>query len=149
MPLDGNDREPAARAALRDLGLLVLRVGTGAMMLLGHGAGKLGLLGASPLQFPDPVGVGAFPSLLLALLGEVVGSVLVILGLGTRVGALFLLATMGVAALVVHGDDPWARKELAVAFAVPALTLLLTGPGRLSFDHVLARRRRARRGSLR
>lgn len=133
---------------LTDLGLLVLRLGTGALMLGGHGLGKFARLTADPVVFSDPLGVGPTASLALAILGEVVGSTLILLGLGTRIGALLLITTMGVAAFVVHAADPWPRQELALLYALPALALLFTGPGRLSLDHVL-RQRRARRAHAR
>ena len=41
---------------------------------------------------------------------------------------------MLVAIFVAHASDPWAKKELAFMYLVPALTLLLTGPGRFSLD---------------
>jgi putative oxidoreductase len=122
-----------------DFGLLFLRVSVGLTMLLGHGLAKLDRLGTDPVQFADPLGIGASASLHLALLGEVVGSTLIVLGAFTRVGAFLLLMTMLVAFFVVHADDPFSRKEPALLFAIPALTLLLAGPGRHSVDGWLAR----------
>lgn len=122
-----------------DVGLLVLRVGIGLMMLLRHGWPKLASFSEIMDSFPDPLGVGSTMSLTLAVFGEAVCSVLIILGVATRFSALPFLITMLVAAFVVHGGDPWARKELALSYAVPALTLLLTGPGRFSVDAWLRR----------
>lgn len=106
-------------------------------MLLGHGLTKLLEFSTKVDTFADPLGVGSGASLALAIFGEVVCSALLVLGLGTRVAAIPLLITMLVAAMIVHADDPWARKELALLYAVPALTLLLTGPGRFSLDALL------------
>jgi putative oxidoreductase len=50
---------------------------------------------------------------------------------------------MLVAAFVVHGDDPWSKKELALLYAIPFLTLGLTGPGRFSIDAWWQKRREA------
>jgi putative oxidoreductase len=122
-----------------DFGLLFLRVSVGLTMLLAHGLPKLDRLGADPVQFADPLGIGASASLHLAILGEVVGSTLIVLGASTRVGAFLLLMTMLVAFFVVHADDPFSRKQAALLFAIPALTLLLAGPGRHSVDGWLAR----------
>jgi uncharacterized membrane protein YphA (DoxX/SURF4 family) len=41
-----------------------------------------------------------------------------VLGLATRLAAFPLLFTMLTAAFFIHGDDPWAKKELAVLYAV-------------------------------
>lgn len=114
-------------------------------MLLGHGWPKLSAFAEKAADFPDPFGVGSSLSLTLAIVGEVGGSILLVLGLGTRLGAVPFLVTMMVAVLVIHGDDPWARKELAVTYAVPALALLLAGPGRFSVDRWIAARASTRR----
>ena len=117
-----------------DVGLLVLRASTGLMMLLSHGVPKLGKLGQSPVEFADPVGLGPTMSLWMAVGAEVVCAGLVVLGLWTRLACVPLLVTMLVAAFVVHGADPFAKKEFALLYAVPFLTLVLTGPGRFSLD---------------
>ena len=119
------------------LGLLVLRVGVGLMMLLGHGWGKLAGFAGLADRFPDPLGLGPQVTLVLAVLAEAVCSLLLVLGLGTRVAAVLPLTTMVVAALVVHAADPWAKKELALLYAVPFLTLLLAGGGRFALERVV------------
>jgi putative oxidoreductase len=124
------------------LGLLILRLGTGLTMAIAHGSGKLErLLGPDPIRFADPFGIGETPSLALAVLGELVCGVLLAIGLGTRLAAIPFAITMLVAILHAHAADPWSDKEHAFLFLVPALTLLLTGPGRFSIDHVIAKRR--------
>ena len=126
------------------LGLLALRVGLGSIMLLAHGWGKLANLGAYAERFPDPIGVGPVPTLALAVLAEAVCSLLLVGGLGTRIAAFFPLATMLVAALIVHAADPWAKQELPLVYATGYLALLLAGGGRFSLDAVIARRRERR-----
>lgn len=121
----------------KDIGLLVLRLGIGLLMLFGHGLAKLTGFDSLSGSFPDPIGVGAQSSLLLAVLTEVFFSVLLALGLLSRPAALGLLTTMLVAAFIVHGDDPFARKEMALLYALSYITLLLTGPGRFSLDAFL------------
>ncbi len=121
------------------IGLLILRVGVAGMMLVGHGWPKLADFSAKSSSFPDPLGVGSTASLGLAVFGEVVCALLLILGLFTRLASVPFLITMLVAAFLVHSSDPWAKKEFALLYAIPALTLFFTGPGRLSID---ARRRR-------
>lgn len=111
-------------------------------MLFGHGLPKLLGLIAGRTDFADPIGLGPLPSLLLAVFAEFLCSLALILGVKTRWATVPLLVTMAVAALVHHTGDPWARKELAVLYAVAFLCLLLTGPGRYSWDELPARHRR-------
>jgi len=44
------------------------------------------------------------------------------------------MATMIVAAFIVHLDDPFKRKELALLYLVGFLIVLLMGPGKYSLD---------------
>jgi putative oxidoreductase len=73
-------------------------------------------------------------SLVSAIGSEVGCAALLVIGLGTRLAALPLAFTMGVAAFVVHGADPWAKKELAVLYGAVFLVFFFTGSGRFSVD---------------
>ena len=117
-----------------DLALLLLRLGFGASMALAHGLGKVKDLagftaGVAARGVPIPELLGP-----AAALSELVGGLLLALGLLTRPAAGFVLATMAVAAFHVHGNDPFARKELALAHGLVALALAIGGPGRFSLD---------------
>ncbi|RMF01392.1 MAG: DoxX family protein [Bacteroidetes bacterium] len=128
-----------------DWALLLLRLTFGGLMIINHGWGKmLKLFGEGPVQFADPLGIGAEPSLWLAVLGEVVCPILLVLGLFTRLAALPALITMLVAAFIVHAGDPFADKEHALLFAIPYAILFLLGPGRYSVDHWWEQRQIAR-----
>lgn len=130
----------AMKPMLQSIGLLLLRVFLGFFMLFAHGWGKLMKFGVLSSKFPDPLGVGSALSLSLAIFAEVFCSLLLIVGLLTRVASVPLLMTMLVAAFVVHGGDPWKKKEFALLYAVPCLTLLFTGAGRYSVDAWLSRK---------
>ncbi len=117
-----------------DIGLLLLRV-TGAGLLLTHGIPKLSKLFAEgPIQFGDPIGIGAGPSLFLATFAEFLCAVLVLIGLKTRWATIPVIITMAVAALIVHATDPFGAKEKALLFLGIFICIFLLGPGKYSID---------------
>lgn len=119
-----------------DLALLIARVGIAALMLT-HGIPKFSLFGQSPVQFMD-FGLGAEVSLVLAICAEVGCSLLVLLGLGTRLAVLPLIITMLTAIFHVHSADPFAIKEKAVLYLMVYVVLLILGSGRYSVDKLIS-----------
>lgn len=115
------------------LGLLLLRLLL-ALLMLPHGWSKLSAFGELAGNFPDPLGLGSTVTLIIAIFAEVACSLLVLVGLGTRVAAIPLVITMLVAAFAVHGADPFAEKELALLYATAFLPLMFTGAGSYSVD---------------
>jgi putative oxidoreductase len=143
------------------LGLLLLRLGFGGYMAA-HGWDKLQMVIAGEFaNFGDPIGLGPTASLVLVTIAEFFCALLVLLGAGTRFAAAPIVFAMGVAALVVHGSDPWtsgtgaelffsgkakmwSSKEPALLYLCAFLTLMLTGPGRYSLDARLGKGRKRR-----
>lgn len=123
-----------------DFGLLVLRLGAGGFMMFAHGWGKLSGFSEYKEMFPDPIGLGSSLSLGLAVGAEFFCALAIVIGLFTRFASIPLVITMLVAALVVHADDPFQKKELALMYLVPFISLLLTGPGKFSVDHIFLKR---------
>lgn len=120
-----------------DLSLLILRLVAGAFMLT-HGMGKLFMLmGSEPIQFPDPIGVGASTSLFLAVFAEVVCAVLIIVGFASRFAAIPLIITMLVAGFVVHASDGFSRQELPFMYAAMYLVIAIAGAGKYSIDSLI------------
>lgn len=116
-----------------NVGLLLMRLTFGGLMLV-HGMQKLLGFGVMAEVFPDPLGMGSQLSLISAIGAEVGCSLLLILGLGTRLAVLPLAFTMIIALFVVHGSDPWKVKELAAIYLAGYAILFVTGPGNLSLD---------------
>lgn len=129
------------KETLNDIGLLVLRVATGAMMVGAHGWGKLAGFAERAPGFADPFGAGPHLSLALATGAEFFCGILVVLGLFTRLALVPLIATMLTIVFIIHGSDPWAKKEFALLYLVPFLSLAFTGPGRFSIDGLLKRKK--------
>jgi putative oxidoreductase len=130
---------PEKESSLIDLGLLLFRVSVAGMMLCSHGWGKLIGYGDKYMMFPDPLGVGSPVSMALAVGAEVFCSIAIIFGFATRLAAIPLVITMLVAIVLVHGGDPWQKKEFAMLYLIPFLTLIFTGAGRFSLDEKLTR----------
>jgi putative oxidoreductase len=136
---------PGANSAAANLGLLALRVWFGLSMLVLHGWPKVVTFNEKSKFFPDPLGVGSPTSLILAILGEVVGSVLLIFGLFGRLAALSWVATMLIAFGKVHGAKLTGdgNGELAFAYLGGAVVLLIAGSGGISLDARLFGKRAA------
>lgn len=129
---------PGAHSKNVNIALLILRIVIGVFMLT-HGAGKFEKLFLSdePIQFADPLGIGAVASLILVVFAEVFCSLLLILGLGTRIGAITLFINMLIIAFIVHMNDGFGRQEFALLYGLVYLTIILIGAGRYSLDHLI------------
>ncbi|GHA21231.1 RpiR family transcriptional regulator [Streptomyces purpurascens] len=137
--------DDVSRYDRRDLGLLLLRLGTGGV-LAAHGTQKLfGWFGGGGLegtgQFMEAVGyVPGKVSATAAGLAETGGGTLLALGLATpAAGAAAAGAMAGAAA--VHTPNGFFNQgggyEYAATLGLTAAGLAVTGPGRLSLDHLL------------
>ena len=137
------------------VGLLVMRVGLGLMMLLLHGLPKYQDYQDKVDSFPDPLGMGPKWSLICAIATEAGCSILLILGLTTRLAAAALTFTFIVVIFAVHtlhvieGDSTLMTNlednEKAILYLFGYLTLLATGPGLFSLDTLFARRRQRKK----
>ena len=131
-------RAPAARdSAGIDAALLILRLVLGVLILF-HGISKLP---PPPAFIVDALGQAGLPSALAygVYLGEIVGPVLIIIGVWTRLGALLIAVNMVVALLIAHTGDLFHvgkqggyALELQAMYLFTAVALALTGAGRYS-----------------
>jgi len=127
-----------------------LRLALG-IAFIGHGAQKVfgsfngpgwatwtSLSQAVPFPFMRPtwLWLGA------AAISELVGGILVLLGLLTRVGAFLLICVMLTAMRTQWpAFFPPAGMELAMAMLAMSLALLISGGGQVSADRLISRRR--------
>lgn len=121
---------------LTDMGLLIFRLAIGVLMLT-HGWQKFSNFATLSTVFPDPIGWGSTMSLTMIVFAELVCSILIILGLFTRLSAVPLIIGMLVAAFIVHGADPFQVKELAILYMFGYILLAFTGAGKFSVDNYL------------
>jgi len=109
--------------------------------MLVHGLPKLAkLTGAEPIQFADPLGIGATASLALTVFAEVFCSVLLLFGLATRLVAVPLIITMLVAVFIIHLDDPFGKKEMGLLYLLVYTAIIIAGPGSYSIDNWIFKR---------
>ncbi|MFT4779985.1 MAG: putative oxidoreductase [Flavobacteriales bacterium] len=114
-----------------DIAVLLLRLGFG-LAMLPHGINKLDLFsnGFSSVRFADPIGIGSGATLILTLFAEILCSVLIVLGIRVKEATIPLMITMLVAIFIVHGGDPWAKKEMATLFLTGYLGIFFLGSGK-------------------
>ena len=117
---------PARRSDIAEsIGLLILRIAVGGMMLT-HGWPKVGSCLKHQSNFPIPLELDR-RSPWLAVFAEVLCAALLVIGLATRLAAVPFLITMIVAALIVHGDDPFSKQELALFYGAERSHFCLLG----------------------
>jgi putative oxidoreductase len=129
----------------QDLGLLLLRLGTGGV-LAAHGSQKLlGWFGGGGIEGTGAAmeAMGYSPgrqSATIAGLAEAGGGALLALGLATPAAGAAAAGAMA-GATAVHAPNGFFAAgggyEYAASLALTAAGLAITGPGRLSLDHAL------------
>ena len=123
-----------------DFALLVLRLIGGGYMLT-HGIPKLQkLFAGGEIKFPDPIGMGAAASLGFTVFSEFLCALLILIGLGSRLASIPLMVTMLVAAFIVHGADPFQKKELALIYFGIYLAIFILGSGKYSVDNLFGKK---------
>jgi putative oxidoreductase len=106
-------------------------------MMITHGWPKLMKYHEYAGSFYNFMGLGTEFSLILTVFAELFCSLLLVVGLWTRLILVPLIILALVIAFVVHGPDPFGDKEHGLLFLVPFLTLMFTGPGRYSLDQLI------------
>jgi len=126
---------------ISSFGFLILRLCVG-ILLIHHGYEKLNDIEnfanafVRPLHLPFPVTLSY-----IAALSEIVGSWMLITGLGVRIGALAIFGTMTIAiyhAIMTSGFNIYLLELLGLYWG-GAVCLVLNGGGKFSIDHLIYR----------
>jgi putative oxidoreductase len=134
---DHSQGKPMNQNTQSDLGKLILRVALGVLVLL-HGIAKL-RGGVGPIE--GMVVAHGWPSYIAygALIGEVLGPLLLLAGFYARLGAALIAINMLFAFALVHlgqltqlNDQGGWALELQGMYVATAIALVLLGPGRFS-----------------
>jgi len=124
-----------------DWALFILRVALGILIFMNHGIEKLFTFNKMLEIFPDPMGIGKFPSLIFALISDGICSVLILLGLFTRISALLLCINLLTALVLFHNFQITdVHGELVAIYLVITIIVLFYGPGKVSIDTFLKTR---------
>lgn len=122
----------------QNIGLLLLRLVVGGYMLT-HGWQKVANFEAFSAGFPDPLGVGSTTSLALIIMAEFGCSLLLIVGLFTRLAAIPLIIGMFVAAFVVKKGSSFGEVELPTLYMWLYIVILFVGGGKYSLDFLMSK----------
>lgn len=129
------------RETISNFTLLIIRVGSAALMLT-HGWPKaMKLIAGGEIKFADPFGMGMTLSLVLAVFAEVICATLVGIGLKTRLATVPLLITMLTAGFIIHSADPIAVQEKAFLYVMIFLVIMVKGAGKFSVDFMVFRKK--------
>lgn len=119
-------------SAYRPYGLAALRIIT-ALLFIEHGTMKLFGFPASQMSGPLP------PLMLFAALLELVGGILILVGLLTRPAAFLLAGQMAVAYFMAHAPNSFFpavnQGDAAILFCFVFLYLFFSGPGAFAVDN--------------
>ena len=130
--------------------MLPLRLALG-VIFIAHGAQKVfgswegpGLRAFMNFPAPYPIMRPAWLWMGAAAIGELLGGILVLLGLFTRVGAFLIFSIMLTAMLGVHWGKGFFLSNMGIEYTVAllgmALALLIGGGGQASADKMISRR---------
>ncbi len=130
-------RAVAPRESSVDAALLVLRLVMGILILF-HGVSKLPpppafiVAALQKMDMPSVLAYGVY-------IGEIVGPLLIIIGVWTRLGALLIAVNMVVALALAHTGDLFHlnkqggyQLELQAMYLFTAIAIALSGAGRYS-----------------
>ena len=118
--------------------MFILRLGVG-LLMMNHGYSKLIKFAEMKNQFMNFMGLGTSTSLILVIFAEFFCSILIVLGLFTRLATIPLIITMSVVLIKVTHGNFFDKGELPSLFLLAYITLLLVGPGRASVDGMIGK----------
>ena len=117
--------------------LLAMRVFIG-MLFMMHGLDKAVNFNILVGNFPDPLGIGPFATLLLVVFAELFCAIFFIFGLLYRIIMIPMIIAMAVAFFGIHHSD-MTQGELAFLYFVIFILMYIAGPGRFSLDALIAK----------
>jgi putative oxidoreductase len=118
--------------------MLFLRITAGGLMLA-HGYDKMIHFNETAAQMMNFMGIGSKASTALVIFAEFFCSMLLILGLFTRLACIPLIICMAVALVKAHNGDFFGQGQVAALFLICFIVLLLLGAGKVSVDSMIGK----------
>lgn len=119
--------------------MLLQRVVAGLMLLIAHGLPKISHYNEMAATFFDPLKIGHRNTLLLSIFAEVFCSMLLVLGLFTRIAAFIIVLDLSFAVFMYHRGQPLRNADLGIIYLTSVFSILLVGPGRVSVDGMMGK----------
>ena len=120
-----------------DFGLLLLRVWLGLSLFVLHGIEKVFGFSDMLAHAPDPIHIGALPSLMYATLSDGICSILVMLGLFTRISSLIIAINVFVVFAFMRGFSFAGNGQLVYVYLGGYLAIFAAGAGKYSIDSLM------------
>jgi len=119
----------------KNIGLLIIRVSFSAILMM-HGFHKIEKLMAAGeiVKFYDFLGLGPKFSLILAILGEFIAPIFVIVGFKSKWALIPIIITMAVAVFGAHAGEAFSEREHALLYLFVFIGLYFAGDGDFSIE---------------
>ena len=118
--------------------LLLLRLSMGGLMIP-HGYKKLMSFAARSSTFFDPFHISGPASMGLTIFAEFFCAFFILVGLMTRLASFPLIVIMSVAVFCSYQGKIFGDGEQATLYLTGYITLLFTGPGKISMDKLIGK----------
>jgi putative oxidoreductase len=124
--------------------MLWLRVAALLPLFLKHGIEKIVNFSYMSQHFADPIGIGIYPTFIIAFISDAICSILVMLGICTRWVALFMFCSLFVGWSLRWHFMFWVRAnwhgEMMVIYMAAIMAIVIVGPGKYSVDALIQKR---------
>jgi putative oxidoreductase len=117
--------------------LLIHRVIISILFVFGYGLKKLKMLINGEDFFYNFLGFGSDITLLLALIGELIAPVFIIIGYKTRFFTALPLFMMFIVVFDVKSGEPFKSYESALLYLISLSIIIIAGPGKYSTDNYI------------
>ena len=118
--------------------MLLLRIVAGGLMLK-HGYDKMVHFEETASHMMNFMGIGSKATTALLIFAEFFCSLLIIIGLFTRLACIPLIIAMTVALVKAHNADFLGEGQMAALYLLCFVVLLFTGPGKVSVDSMIGK----------